>query len=436
MTAIVRAQVLHTPRDPFADAGALEAFSDGAVAFRDGRILATGSYADVRAAHPEAELSDARDAILLPGLVDTHVHYPQLGVIGAMGLELLDWLRLRTLPEEARFADGAYARDMARRFVSGLAANGTTTALVFGSHFPEAQEALFAEAERAGLRVASGLVVSDRNLLPELELTPERAYEAGRALAERWHGRGRLRYAVTPRFSVSCSEGMLESCGALLAGVPGALLTTHLNENRGEIAFVGELFGWARDYLETYERFGLVGASSILAHDVHVSDDELSRLAAARASIAHCPSSNAFLASGIFPMRRHREHGVRFALGTDVGAGTGLSLFKEGLVAYHMQMVRPEAEPIGPAHLLFLATRAGAAALGLEHEIGDLAPGRGADFVLLRPPAGGTLEAVLAHSPSAEATLGALFTLAREDCVSEVRVAGEVVHPRPAAPRS
>jgi len=430
MTTIVRAQVLHTPRDPFVEDGALEAFSDGAVAFRDGRILAAGDYASVRAGHGDAEVVDASDAILLPGLVDTHVHYPQIGVIGAMGLELLDWLAQRTLPEEARLADEGYARETARRFVRALAANGTTAALVFGSHFPAAQHALFEEADRVGLRITSGLVVSDRNLRPDLHVTPEDAYEGSRALATRWHGHGRLRYAVTPRFSVSCTEGMLEACGALMREVPDVLFTSHVNENRGEIAFVSELFPWSRDYVHTYERYQLVGASTILAHDVHVSDDELERLAAARASIAHCPSSNAFLASGIFSMRRHCEHGVRFALGTDVGAGTGLSMFKEGLMAYHVQMVRPNGHMIGPAHLLWLATRAGALALGLGDEIGDLQAGRSADFVLVRAPAGGTLEAVLANSPSPEATLGALFTLAREDCVAEVRVAGEMLFRR------
>jgi guanine deaminase len=433
MTTIIRAQVLHTPRDPFADDGALEAFADGAVAFDDGRILATGEYRRVRAEHPDAEVHDERGAILLPGLVDCHVHYPQIAVIGAMGLELLDWLRLRTLPEEARLADPAYAREVARRFVRGLVANGTTAALVFGSHFPAAQEALFEEAERAGLRIASGLVVSDRNLLDELHITTDQAYAASRALAERWHGRGRLRYAITPRFSVSCSDELLGACGALLGDLPGLLVTSHINENRSEIAFVHELFPWARDYLDTYERHGLVGRTSTFAHDVHATDDELRRLAAAGASVAHCPSSNAFLGSGIFSMHRHRAHAVRFGLGTDVGAGTGLSLFKEGLMAYHVQMVRhEEGQLLGPAHLLHLATRAGADALGLGDEIGDLAPGRSADLVLVRAPEGSTLEAVLANSPSPEGTLGALFTLAREECVAEVRVAGETVFRREA----
>jgi guanine deaminase len=430
MTTLLRARVAHTPRDPFAGDGALEAFDDGAVAFAGGRILATGPYPAVRADHPDADVVDARDAFLLPGLVDTHVHYPQLGVIGAMGLDLLDWLTTRTLPAEARMADVEHARATAETFVRALAANGTTTALVFGSHFVPAQEALFAAAEAAGLRIASGLVLSDRSLRPELGTTPERAYEESRALIERWHGRGRLRYAVSPRFSVSCSEGLLEACGAAIAAAPGVLVTSHLNESPREIARVAELFPWARDYLETYERFGLVRDCAVYAHDVHPSDDELRRLAAAGAAVAHCPSSNAFLGSGIFAMRRHRDHGVHFGLGTDVGAGTGPGMLKEALTAYQVQMIAEQGEPLGPAHLLHLATSAGAAALGLGDEVGDLTPGKCADMVLLRPPAGSTLEAVLAESPSWEAALGALFSLAREESVAEVRVGGEVVFAR------
>ena len=207
----------------------------------------------------------------------------------------------------------------------------------------------------------------------------------------------------------------------------GLLLTSHLNENGSEIELVDQLFPWASDYLETYERYGLVHDRSVLAHDVHPTDDELRRLAAHRASVAHCPSSNAFLGSGVFPMRRHLEHDVSFALGTDVGAGTGFSLLKEGLMAYHVQMVWPDGHRVKPAHILYLATLAGARALGMDGEIGDLSPGKSADFVLVRPRPGSTLDAVLEHTPSLEATLGALFTLAREESIAEVRVAGEPV---------
>jgi len=433
METIVRAHVAHVPRNPFVVDGALEAFEDGAVAFADGRILACGGFASVRGRYPEASVVDARDAILLPGFVDCHVHYPQIGVIGAMGLELMDWLRLRSLPEEARLADEAYAAELADHFVRGLASNGTTTALVFGSHFPAAQDALFAAADAVGLRVASGLVVSDRGLLPELRVSPERAFEASLDLIQRWHEQGLARYAVSPRFSISCSEEMLEVCGVLGRVAEGLLFTSHLNETRSEIELVASRFPWAADYLETYERYGLVGARSVFAHDVHPTDDELRRLAAAGASVAHCPSSNSFLGSGLFPLRRHLEFGARVALGTDVGAGTGLSMLNEGLMAYHVQMLNPDGYRLGPAELLYLATGAGAAALGLEDEIGDLSVGKSADFVLVRPAEGSTHRAVLQRSESLEAALGAVFTLAREESISEAWVAGRVVWPATAA---
>jgi guanine deaminase len=433
-TTIIRARIAHTPRDPFAGEDALDAYDDGALAFGgDGTIRTLGAWPAVRREHPDADVLDHRDCVLLPGFVDTHVHYPQIAVIGTMGLQLLDWLQQRTLPEEARMADTVHARATARRFVEALAANGTTSALVFGSHFAGAQEELFRAAEARGLRIASGLVVSDRNLRPDLEVSPETAHRESRALIDRWHGRGRLRYAVTPRFSVSCTEALLEACGSLLDEAAGLLVTSHVNEHPREIAFVAELFPGARDYVDTYEAAGLLRAGTVLAHDVHVSDDELRRLAAARTSIAHCPSSNACIGSGIFPMGRHVRHGVRFGLGTDVGAGAGLSLFNEGLTAYQLQMVHSDRHPLTPAHLLHLATASGARALGLEDEVGDLAPGKAADVVLVRPPAGSTLETVLAAAPDWSATLGALFTLAREESIAETRVAGEIVFSRPPA---
>ena len=427
MTTLLRAQLFHTPKNPFVEPNALERYEDGAVAFSEGRIQQIGPFTELRAQYPDAETVDKRDCVLLPGLIDTHVHYPQVRIIGAMGLRLLDWLSERTLPEEARLADLDYALDLAQAFVRSLLRNGTTTALVFGSHFRGAQEVLFEEAERVGLRMTSGLVLSDRGLRSELERSPQQGYEESKALLERWHERGRLRYAVTPRFSVSCSEAILEVCGALLREHPGVFFQTHLNESKDEIRVVSELFPWAQDYLATYERFGLVGPNSVFAHDVHVTEGELSRLAKARAGVAHCPSSNAFIGSGLFDMARHLAQGVPFALGTDVGGGTGFSLLKEGLMAYQTQMLRSvdkEGYPLSPVHLLYLATQAGANILGLR-EVGSLAAGKSADFVLLRPPEASSLAEVLAHSPSAEASLGALFTLAREDCVREVYLAGE-----------
>lgn len=424
---IVRARVAHAPQPD-----RLEAHDDGALAYdpAGGTILAVGPFAAVAAAHPDATVDDQRGALLLPGLVDCHVHLPQLPVIGAMGMDLLDWLGRRALPAEARFADPAVAATASRAFLRALAANGTTSALVFGCHFPAGQEAFFAAAAESGLRIASGLVVGDRELGFGLELAPDVAATAAHELARRWHGRGRLRYAVTPRFSLCCTEAMLGRCGELAAATPGALVTTHLNESPREVARVLELFPWAGDYLETYERFGLVGSGTVLAHDVHPAAGELPRIAAAGAAVAHCPTSNAFLGSGTFPWAAHAAAGVRVGLGTDVGAGTGPSLFKEALAAYSLQRLRADGVALTPVSALHLATRAGAVALGLGDVCGDLSPGRAADFLLLRPRAGSTLAAALAEAADAEQALGHVLALAGEDAVAEVRVGGSVVHRR------
>jgi len=378
---------------------------------QDGVIRGRGAIAEIARAHPMEEAVALRGGLLLPGFVDTHVHYPQIRIIGGIGMPLLEWLERCALPEEAALADAHYAHTVAAEFVSGLVRAGTTSALVFGSHFAGAVDSLFAESTRVGLRVTTGLVVSDRVLRADLLSTPARAYDEGRALAERWHGQGRTRYAVTPRFSLSASEPMLESCASLAKDVEGTWFTSHVNENRDEVAEVVRMFEGSPDYIDTYDRFGLVGSRSVFAHNVHVLDRELGLLAAQEAWVAHCPSSNSALGSGLFPMRRHIEAGVRVALGSDVGAGTGLSLLKEGLQAYFMQqLLQEEGLALTSAHLLYLATRAGADALGLD-EAGDLSVGRQFDAVWVRPPVGSTLDAALVHADGPDDALAKVFTL-------------------------
>ena len=427
---IVRGRIVHTPESPFETGGALKSYPDGAVAVEAGRIAALGAYRELASEFPDAPVVDWSGAWIFPGMVDAHVHFPQVHVIGGMGLSLLDWLERRALPEECRLADPEYARGIARSFLSALLRNGTTAALVFGAHFAAAQEVLFEEAEKSGLFIASGLVLSDRLLAPELHTTPERAYEESKRLVDRWHGRGRLRYAVTPRFALSASEGILEVARSLMDEVPGAWFQTHLNETKGEIEAVASLFPDARDYLDVYERFELVRDRSVFAHNVHSRDRELDALAASRAWVAHCPSSNAGLGSGLFPMTRHVRRGVRIALGSDVGAGAGFSLFHEGLMAYQTQMLREDGYALKPAHLLYLVSRAGALALGIDGEAGDLTPGKRADLVVVRPPHGSTLEALLARCESEEEALALVFTLAREESVAAVYLAGEIAYRR------
>ncbi len=429
---LYRAHVLHTPRNPFVDANALETIQDGGVLVSDGRILETGEFLSIKNAYPDAEILDLRPGYLLPGFVDCHVHFPQVAVIGAMGLRLLDWLETRTLPFEAKLADADFAREVAQDFLKHLVRNGTTTAMVFGSHFKDATHAFFQEAERTGLRITSGMVLSDRMLRPELHQTTEHALESGLELIHAWHGRGRLRYAVMPRFSLSCSDAMLTVCKTLLESRPGVFFHTHINENPREIETVLELFPDARDYLQTYEKHALVTRQSVFAHSVHPTDSELERLGRSGSSIAHCASSNAFIGSGLFPMRRHLQHNVRVALGSDVGGGTGFSLLKEGLQAYQAQMLRSaikesDGVPLSPAHLLYLATLAGAEALELHDQIGDFTPGKAFDAVLIQARASSTLERTLGLSPNPEAALGSIFTLGNEDSIARVWVAGEDV---------
>jgi guanine deaminase len=425
---LLRAPLFHTPTNPFQDERALVCHEDGGLLLRDGLIAASGDFASVRAAHPSVAVTDWRDGFVLPGFVDTHVHFPQLRILGGLGRTLLDWLEHVALPEEARMADVAYATGTARHFVRTLAAHGTTTALVFGSHFNPATAALFDAADAAGLRVISGLVVSDRYLRPELHQSPRDAHRDSTDLVRRYHQRGRLLYAVTPRFALSASEPMLEMCASLLAEHDGLRVQTHINESVAEIAEVPRLFPWAADYLGVYERFGLTGARTVLAHDVHPTDGELERLAAGRTSIAHCPNSNAALGNGIFPLRRHVDAGVAVALGTDVGGGTGFGMLKEGLQAHLMQRVAADGMNLDPARLCYLVTKAGADAVGLGHEIGDLQPGKAADLVYIRPPDGTPLAEVLSRSQSLVESLAAIFTLAGPESIREVRVAGDVVH--------
>jgi guanine deaminase len=406
---LLRAAIFHTP------GGVLEAHPDGALLIREGKIAYCGDYKTF----PDVETTDLRGGFLLPGFVDAHVHFPQTRIIGRLGLTLLDWLHQFALPEEARMSDLAYATTVAKDFVQALIANGTTTALVFGSHFAPATAALFEQAR--DLRIISGLVLSDRDLLPALHQTPEQAYRESVDLIRRFPN-----YAVTPRFAVSCSEAMLEVCQTLVREHPHVRVHTHINEHPREIAEVARLFPWAKDYFGVYERFHL-DRRAVLAHDVHATPAELERMSAAGVSIAHCPSSNAALASGIFPLRRHLDMGIHCALGTDIAAGTGFGMLKEALQAYLMQRVLPEGINLQPGHLLYLATLAGAEALGFDSETGTLEAGKSADFVYLRAPEHSPLAAVLERVEHPAEALSALIAMADSTSIREVRVCGRAL---------
>ena len=429
---IYAATVVDTPGDPFVGDPADALAEDGGVLVRDGVIGARGSLAALRAAHPGEPVTRLDGGLLVPGFVDTHVHFPQIRAIGGLGMPLLDWLEQCALPEESKLVDQAYARAVAAEFLDGLIAAGTTSALVFGSHFAPAMDELFAAAERHGLNITSGLVLSDRILRRDLLNSPQTALTDSADLILRWHDRGRLRYAVTPRFSLSASDEMLDTCAELLG--KGVWFTSHINENLAEIAAVAGLFPGARHYLDTYDRHGLVTPRSVFAHNVHPGEAELALLAEGGASVAHCPTSNSALGSGLFPLRRHVEHGIHVALGSDVGAGAGLFLPKEAQQAYFVQQLLGTAGlPLTPVHLLYLATRAGARALGLDHRVGDFAVGKDFDAVWLRPAAGSTLAVNLRHARDTADALARIFTLATPADVAGVWVRGQAVRAQAAA---
>ncbi|HRW18378.1 MAG TPA: amidohydrolase family protein [Dermatophilaceae bacterium] len=454
---LVRGFLADVPDDPFRG-GALRTETDGGLVVLGGEIVARGGFAALQRDWPDEPVLDLRGGVVVPGFVDTHVHFPQVRIAGGLGIPLLEWLDQLALPEEARLADAAYARAVAGELIDGLLRAGTTSALVFGSHFPAAVDELFATADGAGFRLTAGVVVSDLALREDLLVTPEQARTGSLAVAGRWHGQGRfagqgkaaagqdraqgqlagqgqlpghgrsrLRYAVTPRFSHSCTEAMLEVCGDVAAAVPGAFVTSHVNENDAEIRAVTERFGTS--YVETYERHRLLSPRTVLAHNVHPSDAELARLAERDTAIAHCPSSNSGLGSGSFPLRRHLDHGIRVALGTDVAGGTSLSLLREGLQAFFVQQLLGErGVRLGPAELLWLATGAGAAALDLP-EVGALSVGRRFDSVWLRPAPGSPLEVPWRHTESEADAIARLFTLATPADIAGVWIDGVQVHP-------
>ena len=425
---IYRARVFDTPDNPFTG-GRLRSASDVALVVDDGLITSRTTFDAARTAHPEAQVVDLRGGVLIPGLVDTHVHLPQVRAIGHLGKPLLDWLDQCALPEEAKLGDPAYAEAVAGEFLTGLISAGTTSAMVFGSHFASAMDIFFSAASESGLRITSGLVTGDRNLPDALLTDVERSTEENQALIDRWHGKGRLRYAVTPRFSFSAGPELLAAGGRLVEENPGIWVTSHLNENVDEVAGVAQIHPEARDYLDTYDRAGLVGRRTVLAHNVHPQDRELERMAEAGSVAAHCPTSNSALASGFFPLRRHIEAGVRVALGTDVGAGTGFNLLKEGVQSYFMQQLDPAGGvALNSAHLLHLATAAGAEALELD-EVGVLSEGKRFDAVLIRPVEGQPLDVGIRHAADDGDALAKIFAMGTPGDIAAVWVDGKPLHP-------
>lgn len=418
-TIAVRGEIVSFDDDPRRSPKALRHWPDGLVVIEDGRIVAVGDVA----LPPGTPIDDWRGHLILPGFVDTHIHYPQTDVIASHGEHLLGWLERYTFPAESRFGDPATARETARFFVDELLRNGTTTALVLATVHPESVDAIFEAASARRMRLAAGKVLMDRNCPEFLRDTAQSGYDDSLALIRRWHGRQRLSYAVTPRFAPTSSEAQLEAAGRLCRENPGVLMHTHVAENRDEVAWVKQLFPAARSYLDVYERHGLLGPRAVLAHGIYLDDTDRGRLAATGAAIAHCPTSNLFVGSGIFDYAHAHAAGVRVSLATDVGGGTSFSMLRTMHEAYKVSQLA--GEPLGPLDAFYLATLAGARALGMERDIGSCAPGREADLVVLDPKATPLMARRMGRAETLEERLFALMILGDDRAVAATYILGE-----------
>lgn len=409
--------VMHDPRD---HPHAVRHEADGLLVVEDGIVVARGPHAELAAAHADVP-TERLDGILVPGFIDAHVHYPQMDRIASHGAQLLDWLDRHIFPAEKAFADRAHADAVAAAFLGELLRNGTTSALVFATVHEHSVDALFEAALARRMRIVSGKVLMD--LGPEgLADTPDSARAESEALIRRWRGRGRLGYAVTPRFALTSSDAQLHAAGALLTAHPEVLLHTHLAENVQECAAVAARFPEARDYLDAYDKFGLVGARSVFAHGVHLPDRACARLAESGAGIAVCPSSNLFLGSGFFDFGQADAQWLRLGLGSDVGAGTSFSMLRTAGHAYEAALSRETA--LDPFRALYLATAGSAALLHIDDRVGALEPGQEADFVQLDPAATPLLARRTAGATLAE-RLFALQILGDDRAIRRTYILGE-----------
>ncbi|MBK3747366.1 guanine deaminase [Stutzerimonas balearica] len=424
-----RAALLHCLADP-REVGierSHEYFEDGLLVVADGKVAQIGHAAELLPTLAAGtEVVEYPNALITPGFVDTHIHYPQTGMIASYGEQLLDWLDTYTFPTERAFADKAHAGEVAEVFLNELLRNGTTTALVFGSVHKESVDAFFEACEKRNLRMIAGKVLMDRNAPDYLTDTAETGYADSKELIERWHGKGRLHYAVTPRFAPTSTPEQLALAGQLFKEYPDLYMHTHLSENRKEIEWVRELFPERQGYLDVYDHHGLIGARSVFAHGVHLCDEECQRLGETGSAVAFCPTSNLFLGSGLFDLEKVEGFGVRVGLGTDVGAGTSFSQLQSLNEAYKVMQL--QGKKLDPFKSLYLATLGGARALYLDDRIGNLQPGKEADFVVLDYQATPLIDYRMRQARTLEEKLFALTILGDDRAVKETFAAGVSVH--------
>ncbi len=422
----IRGSVLHFLDDPRDDTGedTFEFFEDGLLVIDDGYITKIGAAQDLIPGLPAGvSISDYSGQLILPGFVDTHVHFVQTDIIGSYGGQLLSWLDLHAYPAERAFAEEEHANEVADFFVRELLRNGTTTALILGSVHKGSVDAVFRAAEQERMRVIAGKVMMDRNCPDYLRDTPASSYEDSKSLIESWHNRDRLQYAVTPRFAPTSSPEQLDCAGQLVREFDDVFVHTHLAETQDEVAWVKRLFPDSRSYLDVYDRFGLLNERSVFAHGIWLDDADIERLSQTGGAISHCPSCNLFMGSGLLDIDKLISAGVPVSVGTDIGGGTSFNLMR----TLHDAFVTAQLlnKRLSSLRAFYLATLAGARALNLDDHIGNFLPGKEADFVVIDPAATPLLRRQINHAESLEETLYILMTLGDDRVISETYIMGK-----------
>ncbi|MFK7882386.1 guanine deaminase [Roseobacter sp.] len=375
-TFVARGNPLETPWQD-----AVSVNTSGAVLIDGAQISAVGDASVLRAAHPKAKIVDYGMHLICPGFVDAHVHYPQTAMIASWGKQLIDWLNTYTFPEEMRLEDPVYAKSIASRYLDLALDHGTTTMCSFATIHPTSVDEFFTQASTRDMRVVAGKTCMDRNAPDGLRDTAQTAYDDSKTLLDRWHGTGRAHYAITPRFAPTSTPEQLDALGALWHAHPDCLMQTHISEQLPEIDWVRNLYPDARDYLDTYETHGLLGARAVFGHAIHLEPREIDRIAETGAALVHCPTSNTFIGSGLMDLAGLATRRIPLGLATDTGGGSSFSMLRTMAAAYEIAQLRGTA--LHPAQLLWLATAGSARSLHLQDHIGTLRAGSDADLAIL-----------------------------------------------------
>lgn len=429
--SVIRGHAISFRGDPFFDPDALIDIDDAGIVCTDGVITAFGPWSEVSRDLPDdIDVQHFPDSLICAGFIDTHIHYVQTGIIGAFGAQLIDWLNHYTFIEEQRFADKSHADIIASMYFDQLLSNGTTTAVTFAAVYPQSVDAFFEESVRRGTRMVGGKVLMDRNAPEGLLDTAQTAYDDSKKLIGRWHDNGRNQYAITPRFAPTSTAEQLELAGALWKESPGTFVHTHVSENVSEIAWVKSLFPDRAGYLDVYDHYGLLGRRSVLAHGVHLTSSERQRVHDTGSALAHCPTSNLFLGSGLFHVQQAKDPAAPMyvGLGTDIGAGTSFSMLETMNEAY--KVAELNSYPLTATKSFYLATLGGAQALDLDDRIGSLAVGKEADFVVLDTKATPLLEYRTARAESTEELMFVLSIMADDRAIATTYVAGSPAYVR------